>query len=92
MFSEGGKLSEEAKNVREEKLICAENGVYFLNVAHDVSGEYYELAKAIYADEESSLYGHEHELAKHRWLQNYIAAVSSEVREPYIKPLGVFLP
>lgn len=92
MFSEGGKLSEESDNVREEQLICVENGVYFLNVAHGSSDEYYELAKAIYADEESSLHGQEHELAKHRWLQNYIVRVSPVAREAYIKPLEVFLP
>lgn len=92
MFSEGGKLSAEAPNVREEKLICVENGVYFLNVAHGSADEYYDLAKSIYAEEEAALHGHEHELAKHRWLQNYIASVSPHARAPYIKPLEVFLP
>lgn len=92
MFVEGGKLSAEASNVREEMLLCVENGVYFVNVANGHADEYYELAKAIYAEEEVSLHGQEHELAKHRWLQNYISAISTAARDPYIKALEIFLP
>lgn len=92
MFAEGEKLSAEASDVRDEKLICVENGVYFVNVAEGFAGEYYELARSIYREEEQSLHGHEHELAKHRWLQNYVAAISPDAREPYIKTLEVFLP
>ncbi|WP_156810423.1 hypothetical protein [Pseudoxanthomonas sp. GW2] len=92
MFSGDGKLSAEAGDVQSERLICVENGIYFVNVAHESADEYYELARGIYQEEESALHGREHELAKHRWLQNYIAAISGVAREPYIKSLGVFFP
>lgn len=92
MISPDEKLSEEIETIRDERLICVENGVYFLNVAEGVSDEYYDLAKAIYNEEESSLHGHEHELAKHRWLEGYISTISPEVRERYIQPLEIFSP
>ncbi|WP_127170038.1 hypothetical protein WIW49_01900 [Xanthomonas euroxanthea] len=90
MFSEGGKLSGEAQNIQNEMMICVENGVYFVNVASGHTEDYYNLAKAIYCNEEILLHGHEHELAKHRWLQNYISSVSPEPRDPYIKGLEIF--
>ncbi len=92
MFTDGEKLSGEAEIVRDEALICVENGVYFLNVAYGVSDEYYELARKIYLEEEGYLNGREHELAKHRWLQNYIMAISPARRLEYIRPLEIFRP
>jgi hypothetical protein len=92
MFEEGGKLAGESQIVCDERLICVENGVYFVNVAQGNGDEYYKLSREIYLQEESYLYGQEHELAKHRWLQNYIGSVSGSVREPYMSPLEVFLP
>lgn len=92
MFSQREKLESEASFVRDEGLLCVENGVYFVNVARGREREYYDLSKKIYLDEESVLEGKEHVLAKHRWLQNYIAAISPEPGEPYIQPLTVFVP
>lgn len=90
MFSPGGKLESELGRVKSEKLICKENGIFFLNVAGGQEEKYYNLSRAIYEAEASALDGHEHELAKHRWLQEYICHLSERPLEKYIAPVTVF--
>jgi len=90
MFKESGKLSGEAEFVRQGRMICVENGVYFVNVVQDRVTEYYDLAKSIYLSEEDYLFGREHELAKHRWLQNYIISMAGGVGDRYISQLDFF--
>lgn len=92
MMDRGGKLELEVEAIRNERLICKENGVFFLNVANDELGECYELAKAIYTAEQSVLDGNEHELAKHRWLQNFLLAMSNNSMPPYMEPVSIFMP
>lgn len=92
MFDLNGKLAGEAAEVAENKLICLEGGVYFVNVASDNTEAYYDLAKRIYEQESTELHGREHELAKHRWLQNYLIACSGNALQPYIDGLRVFDP
>lgn len=89
MFEPEAKLAAEAAAVSEEQLICAQNGVYFVNVAHEFVDEYYELARGVYEREREELRGREHELAKHRWLQDYVLHMSAGRLEPYIAPIKV---
>ncbi len=93
LFSGEGKLCSEIAEVAAEKLICVQNGVYFVNTVYGAEAEYYRLARDIYANESPFLQGREHELAKHRWLQDYILN-SSEGGDltPYIEPISLFSP
>ncbi|MDM4766155.1 hypothetical protein [Pelomonas sp. SE-A7] len=92
MMDRGGKLEAEIDAIRSERLICKENGVFFLNVANENLEECYELAKAIYAAEHLMLDGNEHELAKHRWLQNFLLAMSPNSMPAYMEPVSIFSP
>lgn len=90
LFARDGKLYGERTQISEKKLICVENGIYFVNVAGGHVEEYYDLAKSLYESEKRSLDGHEHELAKHRWLQNYVLRLSTNELPPYIDQIDVW--
>jgi hypothetical protein len=92
MISSGGKLEAESKTISDNKLICQENGVYFLNIVGDSAERCYALAKGIYEAEMVFLDGNEHELAKHRWLQNFILTMSANKLKPYMSGIEVFYP
>lgn len=92
MFAEGGKLTAERACVSAEELICEQNGVYFVNVAGGCVTDYYDCARSVYEQEKAGLAGKEHELAKHRWLQDYIVSLRPDVLTQYIDPLAVYRP
>ncbi|MBJ7312156.1 hypothetical protein ACFOLJ_04405 [Rugamonas sp. CCM 8940] len=92
MMSSGGKLESEIVLIGDEKLICRENGIYFLNIVREGASACYDLAKGIYESEAASLEGNEHELAKHRWLQNFILTMGEGDFEPYMGRVEVFIP
>ncbi|EER60728.1 conserved hypothetical protein [Acidovorax delafieldii 2AN] len=92
MMKLGEKLEAAIIEINDEKLICKENGIYFLNIVGESSAECYYLAKSIYNSEKSFLEGNEHELAKHRWLQNLIVALSGATLTPYMDGVEIFYP
>lgn len=92
MMGRGEKLECEAKEISDKKFICIENGVYFLNILNDSPSECYEYARSIYCADKDFLDGNEHEMAKHRWLQNFILTMSPQGLSPYIEEVRVFSP
>lgn len=92
MMKPGEKLESDMAEIKNERLICTENGIFFLNIVGDSSEECYSLAKVIYESEKAYLDGNEHELAKHRWLQNLIISLSSEKPDPYMGGINIFDP
>jgi hypothetical protein len=88
----GGKLEAEVARIGSEKLICKENGIYFLNIVRDSADTCYRLAKSIYEQEAGSLEGNEHELAKHRWLQNFILSMGGDSFMPYMGSVEIYIP
>lgn len=92
MMKHGEKLEAAMTEIKDGKLICRENGIFFLNIVGDSSAECYSLAKEIYNSEKSFLEGNEHELAKHRWLQNFIIALSGTSLIPYMDGVEIFSP
>lgn len=92
MMSPGGKLDSDISSINSGKLICKENGIYFLNIVGESADECYALARQIYESDRAFLDGNEHELAKHRWLQNFILAISNSTLEPYMGGVEVFMP
>lgn len=92
MIGSGEKLESEAQAIKDGHFICVENGVYFLNIAQDSLDECYELARSIYDADKDFLEGNEHELAKHRWFQNFLIAMSEQPIEPYMKKVSIFDP
>lgn len=92
MMMPGEKLESEISNIKNEKLICRENGIFFLNIVGEFPEECHALAKGIYDSERTFLEGNEHELAKHRWLQNFIVTLSKPRLELYMGEIEVFDP
>lgn len=92
MMQPGEKLESSISEITNGRLICKENGVFFINVVGATSGECYSLAKSIYESEILFLDGNEHELAKHRWLQNLIISLSNPKPEPYMSGIKIFDP
>lgn len=90
MVTQGGKLESEMSRIATNKLICRENGIYFINTVGDSPESCYALAKKIYDAEAAFLDGNEHELAKHRWLQNFILTVSGSSLPPYMSGIEVY--
>lgn len=74
----------DTQRLQDERLICVQNGIHFINFAAGNVDDCYEMAKCIYEIEHIELEGHEPELAKHRWLQDYILAFSDEHRAEYM--------
>lgn len=92
MMKSGEKLEAIMLEIKDEKLICKENGIFFLNIVNNSSSECHSLAKSIYESEKSFLEGKEHELAKHRWLQNLIISLSDVPLAPYMDGVEFFNP
>ena len=92
MMRPGEKLESDMREIQDERLICRENGIFFLNIVGDSSEECHSLAKGIYETEKSFLEGNEHELAKHRWLQNLIISLSSSPLDQYMGGVEIFNP
>lgn len=79
MLRTGSRFSaEDIRCVQDDALICFQNGVHFVHFVRNHVPQCYELAKAIFVAESVDLDGREAELAKHRWLQDYIVAFSNE--------------
>lgn len=55
------------------KLICYNNGIYFLNILDKENwSDAYEYASRIFLDNRDYILGKEHELAKHVWFEEYL--------------------
>lgn len=80
--------------VQDESLICVQNGVHFVHFVRGHVPQCYELAKKVFVAESADLDGREAELAKHRWLQDYIVAFSDEEKIQYMGGIELleFLP
>ncbi|CUI01950.1 hypothetical protein [Leisingera aquaemixtae] len=90
MLKPGGLLADQSASITSQELICEENGVFFLNFVGSDLKDYYDLSREIYESDREFLQGKEHELAKHRWLQNFIVSMSGKKLNPYIAPVRVF--
>ncbi|CAB3879163.1 MULTISPECIES: hypothetical protein [Achromobacter] len=85
MLRTGAKFSpDDIQCLQNDKSICVQNEVYFVNFVTGYVDWCYERAKAIYESERTSLDGNEHELAKHRWLQDYILSFSNSALANYM--------
>lgn len=85
MLRTGNRFSiADVQRLQEERLICVQNGIHFINFAVGKVDECYELAKNIYETESAGLDGREPELAKHRWLQDYILSVAPDQKPHYM--------
>lgn len=75
MLRTGSRFAhDDIQRVQDEGLICVQNGVHFVNFVRGNVPQCHRLAKAIFEAENADLEGREPELAKHRWLQDYIIA------------------
>ena len=72
------------QRVQDEALICVQNGVHFVHFVRGHTLKCYEFAKEIFIAESVDLDGREAELAKHRWLQDYLIAFSDEAPVRYM--------
>lgn len=85
-----GKLAAEADGIIKDGLICFQNGVYFVNTIQGHLEDCYAHGRSMYEEDKSFLSGKEHELAKHRWFQDFMIAISTDNLMPYIEPLSIF--
>lgn len=74
----------DARRLQDEQLICTQNGIYFVNFVAGNVDECYELSKHIFENEKTEIHGREAELAKHRWLQDYIVSSSNGRNQSYM--------
>lgn len=85
MLRTGSRFSpEDIQRIQDESLICLQNGVHFVHFVRNHVPECYDLAKTIFVGETVDLDGREAELAKHRWLQDYIIEFSEESPSRYM--------
>ncbi len=77
------------RRLQDECTICVQNGVHFVNFVSGNIDWCYEKARAIFAAEYSDLEGQEYELAKHRWLQDYVVAFSERRLSNYMGEISV---
>jgi len=90
MLRSGSRFSEaDVKRLQQESMICVQNGVHFINFAANNIDWCYEKAKAIFEDEHAILDGREAELAKHRWLQDYLVITSDRRLSSYMGEISV---
>ncbi|QBQ97272.1 hypothetical protein [Paraburkholderia pallida] len=90
MLRSGSRFSEaDIQRLQHECMICVQNGVYFINFAANHIDWCYEKAKLIFEDEYLTLEGREAELAKHRWLQDYLVIVSDRRLSSYMGGISV---
>lgn len=91
MLRSGSKFTpEDATRIQDQRLLCVQNGIHFVNFVADQVAQCYELAKQIFEGEQHELHGREAELAKHRWLQDYIVAASQGGCPPYMGGIATF--
>ncbi len=91
MLATGNKYSEDdILRLQNDSMICVQNGIYFVNFVAGHTDECFMTAKAIYEAESQDLEGKEIELAKHRWLQDYIIGESCGKHLPYMDGISVF--
>lgn len=85
MLRSGSRFSaHDIQRLDEEHLVCVQNGIYFVNFVAGEIEQCYEMAKGIFEAERETLEGRESELAKHRWLQDYVLAFSDGRCAPYM--------
>lgn len=80
------------QRIQDEQLICIQNGIHFVNLLAKDVDECFEMAKRIYESQRTDLEGREHELAKHRWLQDYIIGASGGRHSPYMGGISYLSP
>jgi hypothetical protein len=92
MLISGYKFSpNDARIIHEKKLICMQNGIYFVNFLVENLEDCFAYAKLIYEEEHVDLGGREPELAKHRWLQDFILSSSeNKTLTPYMGKISYF--
>ena len=85
MLQTGSRFSTaDAETLEKQELICTQNGIYFVNFISKHIEECYNLAKDIFEAERTELEGRETELAKHRWLQDYILSFAKNAQPQYM--------
>lgn len=91
MLQTGSRFSTtDAATLEKEELICTQNGIYFVNFISKHIEECYNLAKDIFEAERTELEGRETELAKHRWLQDYILSFANNAPPQYMGRISCF--
>ncbi len=92
MLRSGNRFDpKDTKRIQDDRLICVQNGIYFVNFLDNQISACYELAKQIFESEQQKLQEREAELAKHRWLQDYIVAASRNELPPYMGGITAFV-
>lgn len=85
MLRTGSRFSSsDIQRLQDESIVCVQNGVYFVNFAIGHIDSCYEKARAIFEAESVNLEGREPELAKHRWLQDYIVTIAERSLPNYM--------
>jgi hypothetical protein len=91
MLCSGSKFTtEDIKQIQDQRLICVQNGIHFVNFLDNHVEQCYEAAKNVFESEQKELHGREAELAKHRWLQDYIFSAASGRWPPYMGGITAF--
>ncbi|MBF3493608.1 hypothetical protein ISF74_01225 [Burkholderia pseudomallei] len=90
MLRTGSRFSRsDIQRLQDECVICVQNGVHFINFVFCHVDWCYDRAKAIFEAENLDLEGRESELAKHRWLQDYIISISQRRLSNYMGEISV---
>lgn len=85
MLVTGNRYSaKDVARLQDESIICVQNGIYFVNFIAKHIDDCYAMAKSIYESEIPQLMGREVELAKHRWLQDYLISGSDGKNQSYM--------
>lgn len=77
------------RRLHQEHLVCVQNGVHFVNFIAGHIDWCYDRSRSIFETERADLEGREHELAKHRWLQDYIVAFSQDGLQNYMGSISI---
>ena len=78
MLLTGSKFpNDDLEKIAQQRLICIQNGIHFVNILGIDMEQSHKMAQQIFESERIQLEGREHDLAKHRWLQDYIVAASA---------------
>ncbi|MCZ8292403.1 MAG: hypothetical protein O9312_02715 [Hylemonella sp.] len=85
MLRTGSRFTiDDARRLQSERLICVQNEIHFVNFIAGKVDDCYTMAKNIFEAERAELEGREAELAKHRWLQDYILSFSNGLHSAYM--------
>jgi hypothetical protein len=85
--------TDDLNKIKISKLVCVQNGVYFLNILDDENwAAVYGWAKDLYHHDERELSEREHEFSKHTWFENYLfsSAFADHHFERYIPSMQQF--